>query len=99
MSMYKKSGVVFEQYKEDDEDELAVILEEEYLDEADEDEDTLTSLQIQEGKNSRPLGPRALECLERQRMDKIIKLIPNWDTPAAISGKRGYYIDYYKNTI
>ena len=37
MSMYKKSGVVFEQYKEDDEDELAVILEEEYLDDHDED--------------------------------------------------------------
>ena len=34
--------------KEDDEDELAVILEEEYLDDHDED---LTSFQIQEGKN------------------------------------------------
>ena len=44
MSMYKKSGVVFEQYKEDDdEDELAIILEEEYLDEHDED---LTSMEI-----------------------------------------------------
>jgi len=42
--MYKKSGVVFEQYKEDDdEDELAIILEEEYLDEHDED---LTSMEI-----------------------------------------------------
>jgi hypothetical protein len=42
--MYKKSGVVFEQYKEDDEeDELAIILEEEYLDEHDEE---LTSLEI-----------------------------------------------------
>ena len=96
MSMYKKSGVVFEQYKEDDDDELAVILEEEFLEDHDED---LTSMEIQEGKNSKPLGKRALECLERQRMEKIIKLIPNWDTPAAISGKRGYYIDYYKNTF
>jgi len=42
--MYKKSGVVFEQYKEDDEeDELAIILEEEYLNEHDEE---LTSLEI-----------------------------------------------------
>jgi len=32
-------------------------------------------------------------------MDKIIQLIPNWDAPAAISGKKGYYIEYYKNTF
>jgi hypothetical protein len=31
-------------------------------------------------------------------MEKIIKLIPNWDTPAAISGKKGFYIDYVKQT-
>lgn len=96
MSMYKKSNVIFEQYKEEEHDELEMILENEFL--ADHDEE-LTSLQIQEGKNSKPLGPMALECLERKRMEKIIKLIPNWDTPAAIAGKKGYYIDYYKNTF
>jgi hypothetical protein len=45
---------------------------------------------------NKALGARALEYLEKSRMDKIIRLIPNWDTPAAISGKHGFYLDYYK---
>lgn len=44
LSMYKKSGVVFEQYKEEDGEELAMILEEEYLEDKEDNEEGLTSL-------------------------------------------------------
>ena len=32
-------------------------------------------------------------------MVKIMQLIPNWDAPAATSGKKGYYINYFTDTL
>ena len=67
MSMYKsKTGALFEQYIK--EDELQEILEFEYLDDLESkqvDTDPITSEQIEQGKIKKPLGPLALDYIEK----------------------------------